>query len=283
MSLARIFHKILKKSNEMSCEKYGLALITGATSGIGKATAELFAQKGVNLILSGRNQLELKQLQVILSKKVNVQIIQADLAEKEERQFVLDAIHGQVPDLVINNAGFGLYGDALTYSTQEQLNMLDVNGRAVLEMTLKAGDALISSKKKGVILNISSAAAFQILPTMAVYAASKTFVNHFSQALDFEFKKNGIRVLTLCPGMVDTKFQIRAGGKMDKEQMGVMSASFVAEQIWKQIEELNPLLIIDWKYRLMTLISFLLPKSWIAAIVERNIGKRIKDKTQNLG
>lgn len=172
-----------------------LVLITGATSGIGKATAELFADKGVNLILSGRNQFELEQLQSTLSKKVSVQIVQADLAKKEERQCVLDVIQAQVPNIVINNAGFGLYGDALTYSIQEQLEMLDVNGRAVLEMTLKAGEALISAKKNGTILNISSAAAFQILPTMAVYAASKAFVNHFSQALDFEFKKNGIRVL----------------------------------------------------------------------------------------
>lgn len=255
-----------------------LVLITGATSGIGRATAELFAEKRVNLILTGRNRIELEQLQARLSEKVKVEIVQADLAQKEERQCILDMIHGQVPDLVINNAGFGLYGDALTHSTQEQLKMLDVNGRAVLEITLEAGKTLISAKKKGVILNISSAAAFQILPTMAVYAASKTFVNHFSQALDFEFKKNGVRVLTLCPGMVDTKFQIRAGGKMDKEQAGVMSASFVAEQIWKQIEKLNPLVIIDWKYRFMTLISFLLPKSWIAAIVARNIAKRIKPK-----
>lgn len=261
----------------MKSEK--LALITGATSGIGRATAELFAQKGINLVLSGRNRFELGQLQATLSKKVHIQIVQADLAEKEGRQCLIDLIREQVPDFVINNAGFGLYGPALTHSTQEQLNILDVNGRAVLEMTLEAGSALISSKKKGVILNVSSASAFQILPTMAVYAASKAFVNHFSQALDFEFKKEGIRVLTICPGMVDTQFQIRAGGKVDKDQAGLMPASFVASQIWKQIEELNPLLIIDWKYRFMTLLSFLLPKSWIAAMIEFNINKRMKKKT----
>lgn len=258
---------------------YHIALITGATSGIGKSTAELLAQKGVNLILSGRNLQELHLLQEILSKKVSVQIIPADLAKIEERSRVIDVLHAQAPDLVINNAGFGRYGQALTYPTEEQVQILEVNGKAVLEVTLEAGRALISAKKKGVILNVSSAAAFQILPNMAVYAASKAFVSHFSQAFDFEFKAYGIRVLTLCPGMVATEFQSRAGGKIDKQQAGVMSASFVAEQIWKQVEELNPLLIIDWKYRVLTFLSSLLPTSWVATTVERTIAKRMAPRT----
>jgi short-subunit dehydrogenase len=255
--------------------QHRLALITGATSGIGKATAELFAQKGLDLILSGRNQRELEYLQESLSKQVNVQIIQADLAQAEGRERIIDVLHAQVPDLVINNAGLGLYGGALTYSTEEQVNILEVNGRAVLELTLEAARALISINKKGVILNVSSSAAFQVLPNMTVYSASKAFVNHFSQAFDFEVKNDGIRVLTLCPGMVATHFQTRAGGKLDEQQAGVMTPSFVAEQIWKQIARLDPLCIIDWKYRLLTLLSFLLPKSWIAATVELNIAKRM--------
>lgn len=258
-----------------------LALITGATSGIGKATCELFAQKGLNLIISGRNQQELQHLQENLSRQVNVQIVQADLAIAEGRQRLIDILHAQAPDLIINNAGFGLYGEALTYLTEEQVNILEVNGRAVLELTLEAARTLISVNKRGVILNVSSSAAFQILPNMAVYAASKAFVNHFSQAFDFEVKDYGIRVLTLCPGMVATDFQTRAGGNMDKQQQAnmMMSASFVAEQIWKQIERLDPLEIIDWKVRLLTSLSFLVPKSWIAIAIERLITKRITPRT----
>lgn len=258
---------------------YKIALITGATSGIGQSIASLFAQKGVNLILSGRNLQELQFLKENLSKKVSVQIIPADLSHIEGRKPIIDVLHSEVPDLVINNAGFGLYGHALTYSTQEQAAILEVNGRAVMEITLEAGRSLISAKKSGTILNISSAAAFQILPNMAVYAASKAFVNHFSQALDFEFKNHGVRVLTLCPGMVATKFQSRAGGKIDDQQIGMMSASFVAEQIWKQIAELNPLYIIDWKYRFLTFFSLLLPTSWVAGSVERIIAKRMTPRT----
>lgn len=258
---------------------YHTALITGATSGIGKAIAELFAQKGVSLILSGRNVQELQYLQEGLSKKVRVQIIPADLVKADERRCIIDELHAQAPDLVINSAGFGLYGQALTYPTEEQAEILEVNGKAVLEITLEAGRALISAKKKGIILNVSSAAAFQILPNMAVYAASKAFVNHFSQAFDFEFKTYGIRVLTLCPGMVATDFQSRAGGKIDQRQAGVMSVRFVAEQIWNQMEELNPLLIIDWKYRFLTFLSSLLPTRWVAAWVEHMIAKRMTPRT----
>ena len=179
---------------------------------------------------------------------------------------------------MINNAGFGLYGGALTYPTEEQVDVLEVNGRAVLELTLEAARSLISIGKKGVILNISSTAAFQVLPNMAVYTASKSFVNHFSQAFDFEVKNHGVRILTLCPGMVATDFQERAGGYLNPKQAGVMTAAFVARQIWNQIERLDPLLIIDWKYRVLTFFSFLLPTSWIAKRVERIIAKRINHR-----
>jgi len=259
--------------------KYRLALVTGATSGIGQATCLLFAQQGLELIISGRNQQELQHLQESLSKEVRVEIVQADLASMEGRQRLIDVVHARVPDLVVNNAGFGLYGGALTHSTEEQVDILEVNGRALLELSLEATRALISDDKKGVILNVASVAAFETLPYMAVYAASKAFVKQFSQAFDYEVKSYGVRILTLCPGMVMTDFQRRAGGHLSEEQAGMMSASFVAEQIWKQIEMLEPLSIIDWKDKLRTYLSSLLPTGWIASIVERAINKRMTPRT----
>ncbi len=255
---------------------YHLALVTGATSGIGKATCHLLAKKGINLIISGRHQQQLEELKISLSSQVSVQALQADLAQAHERQHLISLLHDRVPDLVINNAGFGLYGEALTYSTEEQAAILEVNGRAVLELTLEAARTLISAAQKGVILNISSVAGFQILPMMTVYAASKAFVTHFSQALDFEVKDKGVRVLTLCPGMVATAFQERAGEKREShESMKKMSADFVAEQVWRQINQLKPLSIVNWPYRLLIFLSFFMPKSWIAAHVKRMIAQRI--------
>ena len=122
----------------LECSLYRLALVTGATSGIGKEVCKLFAGKGINLILTGRNEEELKLLKESLSPLVSVQFISADLSTAEGRRHIVQAIHENCPDLVINNAGFGFIGEALTYQTNEQVEILEVNGKAVLELSLEA-------------------------------------------------------------------------------------------------------------------------------------------------
>lgn len=257
---------------------YHVALVTGATSGIGKATCERLALEGIELVITGRNQAALKTMQEELSSHVPVQTVAADLASPEGRQEIIALIHARVPDLVINNAGFGLYGEALTYATQEQAAILEVNGRAVLELTLEAARTLLSHEKRGVILNVSSVAGFYEMPCMAVYAASKAFVNHFSQAIDWEMKPHGIRVLTLCPGMVATDFQKRAGGEIKNSPLKAMSPGFVADQMWKQIEQLRPLVIINWQCRLLTWIASWMPQGWVMRLTQRSILQRISPR-----
>src|SRR5580658_2209493 len=110
---------------------YRLAFVSGATSGIGQATCQLLAKKGIPIIATGRNEAKLLELKQTLSNQVRIQTIQADLSKITDRQEVIALIHQCAPDLVINNAGFGLYGEALTYSTQEQVSILEVNGQAV--------------------------------------------------------------------------------------------------------------------------------------------------------
>lgn len=255
--------------------KHRLALVTGATSGIGEALCFLFAQKGLSLLITGRDKHRLDLLVQQLSPQIILQAIEADLSTADGRQKVINLIHDYGPDLIINNAGFGLYGEALTYQTEDQEKMIEVNVVAVTELTLEAARTLISAGKEGVIFNMSSAAAFQVIPNMAIYAASKAFVNHFSQGLDEEVKKYGIRILTICPGMVKTSFSRRAGLVGQEKKVGVMSADFVACEVWKQVQNLKSLTIIDWKYRFLTRLSAWLPLSWTAAIVKRNIAERI--------
>jgi short-subunit dehydrogenase len=253
-----------------------LALVTGATSGIGRALCHLLARHKINLLATGRNEKSLNQLREELKTLVQVDILVADLNKKTERARLIEKMVQSTPDLIINNAGFGLYGGALTYRTEEQESLLEVNGMAVLEMTLEAARLLILKEKKGTILNISSAAAFQIMPEFAVYCASKAFVNQFSEALDEEIKSKGVRVLVACPGMVDTSFQERAGGQLDsKDKIGFMTPDFVANQIWWQIQKQKKLHIIDWRYRLLTYLSYLLPKQFVTTLIKRNISKRI--------
>ncbi|WP_068470100.1 SDR family NAD(P)-dependent oxidoreductase [Candidatus Protochlamydia phocaeensis] len=252
-----------------------LALVTGATSGIGQALCALLANKGMRLLITGRDADKLQQLQERFPSAV-LQWIAADLSHESGRSRVIEAIHRHGPDLVINNAGFGLYGEALTYQTEEQKKMVNVNCLAVIECALEAARTLVSRKQKGIILNVSSAAGFQIAPNMAIYAASKAFVTHFSQSFDEEMRPYGIRVLAICPGMVDTPFSVKAGGeRKPKQTAGVMTPEFVAEEIWQQIHTLQPVRIIDWKYRLLTRLSSIFPKRWTAQIIKKNIAERI--------
>ncbi len=256
----------------MKNSRFSLALITGASSGIGKQLAYVLADQGISLILSGRNEEQLQQLAETLKKKVEVIILPADLSQEKGRQEVVAIIRDLVPDLVINNAGFGLYGEALSYSTDQQLEILEVDGNVVLELTLEAAKALTNKSKTGVILNVSSAIGFQVAPYFAVYAAVKAFVTNFSLALDEELKNTGIRVLAACPGVVKTDFSTRASRAKEKRTPPMsMTVEYTANEIWKQIQKGKALHIFDWRYRLLTFISRLLPQSLVMNSLKRTI------------
>lgn len=258
-------------------KQFAMALITGASSGLGEALCRLLAAKGIALLITGRNSSKLEQLALELQKQVKVIHFSADLAILSDRSKVIDILREYSPDLVINNAGFGLYGDILSYPTTAQLDILNVNGNAVLEISIEAARVMMVQKKQGFIVNISSAAAFQIFPQMAVYAAAKAFVNSFSEAFDMEMERYGIRILTACPGMIDTAFSVRAGGATSHTMNDnlKMSTEFAAEEIWWQIQKAKPLHIFDWKYRLGTYLGFFIPKKWRAKILRKRITKRL--------
>lgn len=260
---------------------FELALVTGASSGIGEALCRLLASKGIPLLITGRNQERLDQLANELSKQVKVDAFIADLSNRSERALVVDKIYNHVPDLLINNAGFGTYGDVLTHETKKQMDILEVDGAALMELAIEAARALVSLEKPGVILNVSSAAAFQIMPSFTVYSATKAFVNAFSESFDQEVQRYSIRVLAACPGMVNTRFRERAANgesaSTQKEPL-TMSKEFAAEQIWKQILEQKTVRIFDWKYRILAFLSRTLPTSWSTSLVRKAVEGRHKPR-----
>lgn len=261
----------------MKREDIQWALVTGASSGIGEHLSHLLASKGINIIIHGRDQERLQQIAAQLQKCVEVEIVCADLSDPKQRHPLVDVIWRRVPELIVNNAGFGLYGDALTYVTSQQMAMAEANGSAVLELTLEGARALISKGKKGVIMNVASAAAYPVFPRFAVYSATKAFVVHLSESLDEEMRPYGIRVLTACPGMVKTQFRMRAGGAPEEQggSAGTMSSTFAAKEIWNQIQDERKVNIFNWMYRLTTFfVLYLLPKRWVAQAVKRNIDER---------
>jgi short-subunit dehydrogenase len=166
---------------------------------------------------------------------------------------------------MVNNAGFGLWGAAAKLSRDEQLMMVDLNVRTLVDLSLAFTESL--ARHRGGILNVASVAAFLPGPYMAVYYASKAFVLSFSEALRAELAASGIRVTTLCPGPVPTEFQARAGGVPNQERSGLLtrSAKQVALEGYKGLMAGKAVVTPGWANRLVTvLLPRLVPRSLLA-------------------
>lgn len=250
-----------------------LALITGASSGLGKALSIALSKQGIPLLLTARSEDKLSAL--ASSLPTACEILPCDLTLREDRLKLIAYIQKKQPDLIINNAGFGLYGPATSLPLEALEEMVEVNVEALMELSVEGAKALQSAQKTGTILNISSATAFFPYPTFCVYAATKAFVNTFSMGLDAEMKKFGIRVLTVCPGQIDTEFRKRASqGFPQKKDRISLSAERAAELILKQLETRKALRIIDWRYYCAIVLSRLLPKRLLQALLERSLKER---------
>ncbi len=177
----------------------------------------MFAAHGHELVLVARRQDRLKALadEIAASGKPRPTVLALDLEKRDAVSSLAGELsaRGLEPQFVVNNAGFGLSGAAAALSRDEQLAMIDLNVRALTELSLAFVDSL--ARHRGGILNVASIAAFLPGPGMAVYYASKAYVLSFSEALHRELSHRGVRVTALCPGPVPTEFQARAGLRPD--------------------------------------------------------------------
>lgn len=209
------------------------ALITGASGGIGLELARCFAKSGYNLVLVARSvdKLETNAAELAREFRVRADAISSDLSRigaGAELVKTLEA-RGLSIDVLVNNAGYGINAPFAETELAGQLGMLDLNMRALVELTGLLWPRLLQSGRGGV-LNVASTAAFQPGPMMAVYCATKAFVLSFTEALWEEGRGTGVRVSCLCPGATATGFADRSGvGKTRLFQNGgVMSARRVA-------------------------------------------------------
>lgn len=252
---------------------FKLALVTGASAGLGKALCQRLAERKISLILIARDEKRLKEL--ASSLPVQTEICCADLSLANDREKLIQLIHDKKPDLVINNAGFGRYGPVLAHPLSANDEMIEVNIRALTDLSIESARALKKADKRGTVVNVSSAAAFFSYPTFCIYAATKAYVNRFSEALDLELKPHGIRVLTVCPGQISTSFRLRASGNFpQKEDKISMTAEHAAELIIRQIQRGKSLAIIDWRTRILVTISRLLPAKLLQSLLMRSLKKR---------
>lgn len=210
-----------------------IALITGASSGIGLELARKFAQEKYDLALVARNRARLMEIGAEFQKAyaVEVRIAPKDLSHSKAPRELFDELTeaGVKIHTLVNNAGFGGYGEFATSDLQHELEMLQLNIVSLTELTKLFLPQIISAK--GAVMNVASTAAFQPGPLMSVYYASKAYVLSFTEAIAEELAPRGVKVSVLCPGPVPSGFQDRANlhGSPMLQSPAVLSAAEVAQ------------------------------------------------------
>lgn len=211
-----------------------VALITGASGGIGYELAHLFGKDKKDLVLVARSKDKLNEVSGEIQKRYGVEAITypVDLSKADASLKVYEFTRSRelFVDTLVNNAGFGIRGMVTEIPLDEELDMIQLNITSLVELTKRYLPNMLS-QKKGKILNIASTAAFQPGPYMSGYYASKAFVLHYSEGLAEELKNTGITVTALCPGPTITSFQIRANMESTALFKGpfTMTAKEVAE------------------------------------------------------
>ncbi len=250
------------------------ALITGASAGIGVDLAERFAKDGYDLIITARSEPALKEVGDRIAKAygVKVSIAAGDLgAIGAGAKLAADiAQRGLTVDVLVNNAGFGHAGGFAAEPIEPQLGMIDLNIRALTELTHIYWKGMLA-KKRGGVLNVASTAAFQPGPLMAIYYASKAFVLSFSEALWEEARGTGVHVSCLCPGPTVSKFRDRAGtgktrlGKTSKP----MASMPVAQEGYEGFVRNKRVVITGGRNRMMVGAAKMLPREQVLKTVRK--------------
>lgn len=254
-----------------------LALITGASAGIGAAFASLYASQGYDLAITARRADRLNAVadEVRLRYGVEILIVPADLARPDGVDGVLDEIaaHGRVVDVLVNNAGYGLPGSFVAASWDEQQAFLKVLLTSVCELTHKVLPGMLE-RRFGRILNVASMAGLAPAgPGTVLYSAAKAFVVKFSQGLHLEARGAGVHVSALCPGYTYTEFHDVEGtrasiGETTRPWMW-MGADEVAAAGFEAVEANRPICVPGAPYKAAAALSRLLPEEWGMALMAR--------------
>ena len=253
-------------------QKRETALITGASSGIGLDLARLMAPK-FDLIVTARNQADLEKLARELEAQhgARVQVMAADLARPEAPQEIFAEMErrGLTLDALVNNAGFGAYGEFWRSDLASDEGMIEVNIAALTSLTRLALPGMVE-RRRGRIMNVASTAGFQPGPLMSVYYATKAYVIMFSEAIANELKGSGVTVTCLCPGPTETQFAERA--KMEKSRLfklGAMTSMDVAKAGYKGMMAGKTLVIPGIMNKTLALSVRFSPRKMVTAISRR--------------
>lgn len=255
-------------------------LVTGASSGIGLELAKCFAADGCRLlVLAARNQTTLENVaeELRLKNKIETLVLPVDLSLPEAPKEVFDKLTAKkiAVDVLINNAGFGLHGRFVEMPLQRQLEIIKVNVLALTELTGLFLPEMIQ-RKGGGILNVGSVAGFVPGPNMAIYYASKAFVQSFSEALSEELNGTGVTVTALDPGPTESNFSATArGGKVRIAQSKKMTAEAVARYGFFAFRNKKVIAIPGFQNRALVAATRFLPRKTVRGII--NSYNKLKD------
>lgn len=248
------------------------ALVTGASSGIGLEISKYLDSIGYEIILVARDKEKLESVAKTLTHKPK--IIVMDLQQVEDIKSLYVLVKNDDIDILVNNAGFGLFGNFTETDLSKELNMIDINIKAVHILT-KLFLKDMKRKNKGYILNVASSVAFQSGPLMATYYSTKSYVYRLTEAINYENKKDkvNVQVSCLCPGPVDTNFNKVAGVRFSVKPL---KADYVAKYAIDQMLKGKMLIIPGFKMKCAKFFGRFVSDKKLMAITYRIQKKKVK-------
>lgn len=248
------------------------ALITGASSGIGAAFARELAARGCQVVLVARREQRLAELAAELESRHGrpAHVVVADLSLPTAPAAVQAATEklGLDIDVLVNNAGFATYGPFDTIDPDRDHSMVMVNAAAVVDLTHRFLPGMLA-KDGGAVINVSSLAAFQAVPFQAVYAASKAFVQAFSESLWAEYRTRGIRVVACCPSATDTEY-FQVLGNDDEARVGPKRPpEGVVRDSLRALDKNRPHVVVGYPWKLVAMVPRAMPRAAMARFGEK--------------
>jgi hypothetical protein len=249
------------------------ALVTGASSGLGLELAQLFAADGHDVVLVARRKPDLDALaaRLVAERGVQAHVIPEDLAAAAAPERLVAELgrRGLEIEFLVNNAGFGARGPFVELDLARQLDMIQVNVNALTSLTRRLLPGMIA-RKSGRILNLGSTAGFQPGPGMAVYYATKAFVNSFTEALAFELRGTGVTATLSCPGATLTEFgTVSDNGRSRLFKAGAMAAAPVAAAAYRAMMAGRTTIIHGVRNKAVIQVQRLAPRSAVRAVAAR--------------
>lgn len=253
-------------------------LITGASSGIGKAFAELFAKQNYRIILASRSESKLSRLATELQRKHGVQTltVPVDLAQRDSAQWLYDQLQGQSVDVLINNAGVGSYGFLHQMDVRTEQEMLQLNVQSLSQLLMLFLPEMVR-RGSGRILNVGSTTSFYACPLSANYSASKAFVLSLTEAVANELQGTGVTITALCPGATGTEFFRKA--KMDGQKVSdpkaLMSPDKVAQIGYAALMQGKVFVVPGMQNWLLTQAPRLFPRKFVTRITRSVLEQKL--------